>query len=127
MKTAIESNEAPKPIGPYSQAIRANGLVFTSGQIAISPETGVYTPGSIEEETHLVMKNLQALLSAANSSFDAVLKTGIFLQDMNDFAVVNEIYASYLSAPYPARETVQVAFLPKGAKVEISMIAISNP
>jgi 2-iminobutanoate/2-iminopropanoate deaminase len=126
MKIAIESNNAPKPIGPYSQAIKSNGLVFTSGQIAISPDTGVYTPGTIEEETHLVMKNLEALLLAAGSNFNEVLKTGIFLQDMNDFAVVNEIYSSYLMAPYPARETVQVAFLPKGAKVEISMIAISK-
>jgi 2-iminobutanoate/2-iminopropanoate deaminase len=126
MKVAIQSNRAPKPIGPYSQAIQHGSMVFTSGQIAIDPNSGVYTPLSVKEETHLVMKNLMALLEEVNLSFDNVVKASIFLQDMGDFSEVNEIYSQYLNAPYPARETVQVAMLPKGAKVEISMIAIQN-
>ena len=124
MKNVIETKNAPAPIGPYSQAVEVNGMIFTSGQIAIDPDTGNYEPASIEEETELVMKNLQALLEAGGSSFGKVVKTGIFLQSMNDFAAVNEIYAKYMVAPFPARETVEVAKLPKGAKVEISMIAI---
>ena len=124
MKNVIETKNAPAPIGPYSQAVEVNGMIFTSGQIAIDPATGNYEPASIEEETELVMKNLQALLEAGGSSFGKVVKTGIFLQSMNDFAAVNEIYAKYMVAPFPARETVEVAKLPKGAKVEISMIAI---
>ncbi|MFM7770306.1 MAG: RidA family protein [Bacteroidota bacterium] len=126
MKVAIQSNRAPKPIGPYSQAIQHGSMVFTSGQIAIDPNSGVYTSLSVKEETHLVMKNLMALLEEVNLSFDNVVKASIFLQDMGDFSEVNEIYTQYLNAPYPARETVQVAMLPKGAKVEISMIAIQN-
>jgi 2-iminobutanoate/2-iminopropanoate deaminase len=126
MKVAIQSNRAPKPIGPYSQAIQHGSMVFTSGQIAIDPNSGVYTPLSVKEETHLVMKNLMALLEEVNLSFDNVVKASIFLQDMGDFSEVNEIYSQYLNAPYPARETIQVAMLPKGAKVEISMIAIQN-
>jgi 2-iminobutanoate/2-iminopropanoate deaminase len=124
MKNVIETKNAPAPIGPYSQAVEVNGMIFTSGQIAIDPATGNYEPASIEEETELVMKNLNALLEAGGSSFAKVVKTGIFLQSMNDFAAVNEIYAKYMVAPFPARETVEVAKLPKGAKVEISMIAI---
>ena len=124
MKNVIETKNAPAPIGPYSQAVEVNGMIFTSGQIAIDPATGNYEPASIEEETELVMKNLNALLEAGGSSFANVVKTGIFLQSMNDFAAVNEIYAKYMVAPFPARETVEVAKLPKGAKVEISMIAI---
>ena len=123
MKNVIETKNAPAPIGPYSQAVEVNGMIFTSGQIAIDPATGAYTPASIEEEAELVMKNLQALLEAAGCSFANVVKTGIFLQSMNDFAAVNEVYAKYMVAPFPARETVEVAKLPKGAKVEISMIA----
>lgn len=123
MKNVIETKNAPAPIGPYSQAVEVNGIIFTSGQIAIDPVTGNYDPATIEEEAELVMKNLQALLEAAGSSFANVVKTGIFLQSMNDFAAVNEVYAKYMVAPFPARETVEVAKLPKGAKVEISMIA----
>lgn len=124
MKTAIESKKVPAPIGPYSQAVVANGMVFTSGQIAIDPVTGEYTPSGIEVEAELVMKNLEALLEASGSNFDSVVKTSIFLQSMSDFAQVNAVYAKYMVAPFPARETVEVAQLPKSAKVEISMIAI---
>ena len=124
MKTAIESKKVPAPIGPYSQAIVANGMVYTSGQIAIDPNTGEYAPADIEAEAELVMKNLEALLEASGSDFSSVVKTSIFLQSMSDFAQVNAVYAKYMVAPFPARETVEVAQLPKSAKVEISMIAI---
>ena len=124
MKTAIESKKVPAPIGPYSQAIVANGMVYTSGQIAIDPATGEYTPSTVEAEAELVMKNLEALLEASGADFSSVVKTSIFLQNMSDFAQVNAVYAKYMVAPSPARETVEVAQLPKSVKVEISMIAI---
>lgn len=124
MKTAIESKKVPAPIGPYSQAVVANGMVYTSGQIAIDPNTGEYTPAEIQAETELVMKNLEALLEASGGDFSSVVKTSIFLQSMSDFAEVNAVYAKYMVAPFPARETVEVAKLPKSAKVEISMISI---
>lgn len=124
MKTAIESKKVPAPIGPYSQAVVANGMVYTSGQIAIDPSTGEYTPDTIEAEAELVMKNLEALLEASGADFSSVVKTSIFLQNMSDFAQVNTVYAKYMVAPFPARETVEVAQLPKSVKVEISMIAI---
>jgi 2-iminobutanoate/2-iminopropanoate deaminase len=124
MKTAIESKKVPAPIGPYSQAVVANGMVYTSGQIAIDPNTGEYTPADIQAETELVMKNLEALLEASGADFGSVVKTSIFLQSMSDFAEVNAVYAKYMVAPFPARETVEVAKLPKSAKVEISMISI---
>jgi 2-iminobutanoate/2-iminopropanoate deaminase len=124
MKTAIESKKVPAPIGPYSQAVVANGMVYTSGQIAIDPFTGEYTPDTIEAEAELVMKNLEALLEASGADFSSVVKTSIFLQNMSDFAEVNAVYAKYMVTPFPARETVEVAQLPKSVKVEISMIAI---
>ena len=124
MKRAIESKKVPAPIGPYSQAIVANGMVYTSGQIAIDPSTGEYTPSAIEAEAELVMKNLEALLEASGSDFGSVVKTSIFLQSMSDFAEVNAVYSKYMVAPFPARETVEVAQLPKSAKVENSMISI---
>jgi 2-iminobutanoate/2-iminopropanoate deaminase len=124
MKTAIESKKVPAPIGPYSQAVVANGMVYTRGQIAIDPNTGEYTPADIDAEAELVMKNLEALLDASGADFSSVVKTSIFLQSMSDFAQVNAVYAKYMVAPFPARETVEVAQLPKSAKVEISMIAI---
>jgi 2-iminobutanoate/2-iminopropanoate deaminase len=124
MKTAIESKKVPAPIGPYSQAVVANGMVYTSGQIASDPNTGEYTPADIQAETELVMKNLEALLEASGADFSSVVKTSIFLQSMSDFAEVNAVYAKYMVAPFPARETVEVAQLPKSAKVEISMISI---
>jgi 2-iminobutanoate/2-iminopropanoate deaminase len=126
MKKSIASAKAPSPIGPYSQAVRFGQFLFTSGQIAIDPATQVYIPAPIEVEARLVMENLKALLDAAAMGFPDVVKTTIFLADMNDFAKVNEIYASYFQSDFPARETVQVSVLPKHAKVEISMIAASR-
>lgn len=126
MKKIISSEKAPSPIGPYSQAVRFGNLVFTSGQIAIDPISRQYTPAPVEEETRLVMEHLKALLEAANMDFSNVLKTTIFLADMNDFTKVNEVYAGFFHSDFPARETVQVSVLPKHAKVEISMIAASN-
>ena len=124
MKTIIQTNQAPGAIGPYSQAVKVNGMLFTSGQIAINPQTSELEIDDLNHETHLVMNNLKAVLNEANMSFANVVKTTIFLKDMNDFAVVNEIYASYFEGDYPARETVQVAKLPKDVNVEISMVAI---
>ena len=124
MKTIIHTSDAPKPIGPYSQAVRINNLVFTSGQIAINPKSGLLIEGTIQEETHQVMRNMQAVLKAAGLDFKQVLKSTIFVTDMDDFAAINEVYASYFdSDTAPARETVQVARLPKDVRVEISMIA----
>lgn len=126
MKKIISTNNAPGAIGPYSQAVQTGNILFTSGQIAIDPTTGELNMADLTTETHQVMKNLDAVLSAAGLSFKDVVKTSIFLADMNDFAAVNEIYASYFESDYPARETVQVAMLPKGVNVEISMIAVQD-
>lgn len=123
-KRIIHTTDAPAAIGPYSQAVLAGNTLYCSGQIALDPTTGNLLTGSIEEETHQVMKNILAILKAANMDFQHIVKTSIFLSDMNQFAQVNEIYASYLTQPYPARETVQVAKLPKGVNVEISVIAV---
>ncbi len=120
----ITTNQAPLPIGPYSQAVIANGMAYLSGQIALHPESGVLVMDSIENETHQVMKNIAALLEACGSSLDKVVKTSIFLSDMNNFGLVNGVYGSYFSSNYPARETVQVACLPKNVNVEISVIAL---
>lgn len=120
----FETKKAPAPIGPYSQATSANGQLFISGQIPLNPETGELITTGIAEETHQVMKNLQAILEEAGSDFAKVLKCTIFLKDMNQFSSVNEVYGSYFSAPYPARETVEVSALPKGVNVEISCVAI---
>ena len=125
MKQKIETTKAPKAIGPYSQAIIEGNLVFTSGQIHLTPE-GKLLEGTIEEQTHQVMKNLQAVLVAAGVSFKEVVKTMIYVTDMAVYSKINEVYGSYLSEPFPARETVQVAALPLGAKVEISMVAVKN-
>lgn len=122
-KKIISTTNAPAAIGPYSQANFANGILYISGQIPIDPATGNLVDG-IEKETHQVMKNLKAILEDAGMSFSNVVKATIFLKSMDDFAAMNEIYASYLDAnSYPARETVQVACLPKNVSVEISMIA----
>jgi len=124
MKKQINTNNAPQAIGPYSQAISFEKLLFISGQIPANPQTGEIVSGGVGEETHQVMRNLKAILEEAGSNFSNSIKTSIFLRDMNDFAVVNEIYASYFEqGNYPARETVQVARLPKDVNVEISMIA----
>src|SRR3989344_4010720 len=122
MKTKVETNKAPKATGPFSQAVIINNFVYTSGQIYLTPE-GKLLEGSIEEQTHQVMKNLQAVLVAAGVSFKDVVKTTIYVTDMSLYGKINEIYGSYLSEPYPARETVCVKELPLGARVEISMIA----
>lgn len=123
MKKIISTSNAPGAIGPYSQAVLINGFLYTSGQISIDPSTGNLVQDSIEAETHQVMKNLKALLQEAGMDFSHVVKTGIFLQSMNDFQKVNEVYASYFSSDFPARETVEVSKLPKNANVEISMVA----
>lgn len=123
MKKVISTSKAPSAIGPYSQANLCNGILYVSGQIPVNPVTGDVAEG-IEEETHQVMANLKAILEEAGMGFKNVVKSTIFLKDMNDFGVVNEIYSSYLdSESYPARETIQVAALPKEVNVEISMIA----
>ena len=123
MKEIISSSNAPAAIGPYTQANLANGVLYISGQIPVNPTTGETEEG-IEKQTHQVMKNLLAVLQEAGMSFTNVVKATIFLKDMGDFAVMNEIYASYLDPEYyPARETVQVSCLPKNVEVEISMIA----
>ena len=122
-KKVISTSKAPAAIGPYSQANFINGVLYISGQIPIDPETGNLVDG-IEKETHQVMKNLKAILEEAGMAFSNVVKATIFLKSMDDFAAMNEIYASYLDANnYPARETVQVSCLPKNVSVEISMIA----
>ncbi len=123
-KQVIHTALAPEPIGPYSQAVRAGQMLYTSGQIAIDPVSNTYTPAPVEEEAELVMKNLEALLQAAGCSFKDVVKTSIFLQSMSDFAAVNGVYARYFTDQFPARETVEVACLPKSCKVEISVIAL---
>lgn len=123
MKKIINTTDAPAAIGPYSQANMANGVLYISGQIPVDPATGELVEG-VENETHQVMKNLEAVLKAAGLTFKNVVKASIFLKNMDDFAVVNTIYASYLEeGSYPARETVQVSCLPKNVDVEISMIA----
>jgi len=123
MKKTIHTTKAPQAIGPYSQAVAAGNMLFISGQIPADPETREIIH-EIDAATHQVMKNLEAILNEAGTSFSNVVKTSIFLKDMNDFAVVNEIYASYFTdGSYPARETVQVAKLPADVKIEISMIA----
>jgi 2-iminobutanoate/2-iminopropanoate deaminase len=123
MKKIINTVNAPAAIGPYSQANMANGVLYISGQIPVDPVTGKLVEG-IEKETHQVMKNLEAILTEAGMTFKNVVKATIFLKNMDDFAVMNDIYASYLDAEsYPARETVQVSCLPKNVDIEISMIA----
>lgn len=123
MKTIINTSGAPAPIGPYSQAVIANGFLFASGQIAINPESGELNISSIAEETHQVMRNIKAVLIEADYEFAHIVKTTIFLSDMSLFAEVNEIYGSYFENEFPARETVAVKGLPKGVNVEISITA----
>jgi 2-iminobutanoate/2-iminopropanoate deaminase len=122
-KTIIQTDQAPAPIGPYNQAIRYKSEVFISGQICIDPATGELNNADLATETKQVMENLKAILAAAGLDFSHVIKTTIFLTDMNRFAEVNTIYGSYFTGNYPARETVQVSALPKFVNVEISMIA----
>lgn len=123
MKTSISSSDAPTAIGPYSPAVRAGQLLFVSGQVPIDPATGNIVDGDIAAQTRRVLDNVGALLTAAGRSFSDVVRTTIFLADMNDFAAVNAVYGSYFKEPFPARATVQVARLPKDARVEIDAIA----
>ena len=123
MRQSVSSEEAPRAIGPYSQAIRAGSLLFVSGQIPLDPATGAMVDGDIAAQTHRVFANLRAILEAGGATFDHVVRTTVYLADMNDFAVVNEIYGTYFSSPAPARATVQAARLPKDARVEIDVIA----
>lgn len=124
MKKQVQTDKAPKAIGPYSQGIVANGFVFCSGQIPIDPATGELNTGTIEEQTRLVLKNVSAVLEAAGSSTDDCVKCTVFLQDMDDFARMNAVYAEFFKAPSPARAAVQVARLPRDVKVEIEAIAL---
>jgi 2-iminobutanoate/2-iminopropanoate deaminase len=123
MKAAVSSGAAPTAIGPYSPAVRAGQLLFVSGQIPLDPATGQMVGGDVAAQTRRVLDNIGALLAAGERSFADVVRTTIFLADMNDFAAVNEVYGQYFSEPYPARATVQVARLPKDARVEIDVIA----
>ena len=125
MKTKIITDKAPKAVGPYSQAIIDGNLIFTSGQIHLTSD-GKLVQGSIEDQVHQIMKNLQAVLEAAGVSFADVVKTTIYVTDMSTYGKVNEIYGGYFSDPYPARETVCVKELPLGAKIEISMVAVKK-
>jgi endoribonuclease L-PSP, putative len=124
MKQVINTEKAPVAIGPYSQAIKANGFVFISGQLPVDPQTGEFVAGGVQEQTQKSLENLQAILAAANLSFDHVVKTTVFLKDMNDFATMNEVYAKYFTKDCPARACVQVAKLPKDALVEIELVAV---
>ena len=117
----IFTKNAPEPIGPYSQAVKAGNLLFCSGQIALDPATGTMVEGDVAAQATHVMKNIQALLAAAGTDMSHIVKTTIFLKDMNDFPKVNEVYGSYLKSNFPARETVEVSRLPKDALVEISV------
>ncbi len=124
MKQTVHSEKAPKPVGPYSPAVIAGEFVWTSGQLGIDPKTGELVPGGIEAEVEQALKNLAAVLEVAGSGLDRVIKTLIFITDMNQFARVNAVYARYFQEPYPARSTVQVSALPKGAMVEIEAVAL---
>ena len=123
-KIVVTTENAPAPIGPYNQAIKANGFLFVSGQVAFIPGTTELVLGDISSETHQVMRNLDAILTEAGINFQHVVKTTIFLSDMNLFAQVNEVYGSYFASDYPARETVAVKGLPKNVNVEISVTAV---
>ena len=122
---SIQTDRAPQAIGPYSQAIKANGFIFASGQIPLDPATMRVVEGGIEEQTGRVLDNLKAVLEAAGSSLDRVVKTTVYLADMGEFAAMNEIYARYFGATKPARATVQVARLPRDVKVEIDVVALA--
>lgn len=125
MKQPITTDRGPKAIGPYSQAIRANGFIFISGQIALDPATGKLVEGDIRAQTERVMENLKGIVEAAGSSLDKVVKTSVFLKDMNDFAAMNETYGRYFPSNPPARATVEVARLPRDVRVEIELIALA--
>ena len=124
MRDRIQTKSAPAAIGPYSQAIKANGFVFVSGQIPIDPETGEFVSGGIVEQTQRVLKNLRAVLEASGSGLNQVVKTTVFLSDMKEFSAMNEVYSSFFSGAPPARSTVAAAGLPRNAMVEIEAVAL---
>ena len=126
IKRTIQTEQAPAAIGPYSQAIRIGDFLYTSGQIALDPESGMFLSGEIEEETEQTLKNISAILQAGGVNFENVIKTTVYLSDLNNFARMNKVYEKYFSKNKPARACVQVAALPKGAKVEIDAIATSS-
>jgi 2-iminobutanoate/2-iminopropanoate deaminase len=123
MRDIVLTDRGPKPIGPYSQAVKANGFLFVSGQVALDPKSGMMSSGTIAEQTERVLQNLKGIVEAAGSSLSHVVKTTVFLKDMDDFAGMNEVYAKFFTAAPPARSTVQVARLPKDALVEIEVVA----
>jgi 2-iminobutanoate/2-iminopropanoate deaminase len=124
MKEVVFTPRGPKPIGPYSQAIKANGFLFVSGQVALDPQSGEMVGSEVRQQTERVLENLKAILEASGSSFKHVVKTTVYLKDMNDFPAMNEIYAHYFTATPPARSTVQAARLPKDALVEVDVVAV---
>ena len=126
IKRIIQTEQAPSAIGPYSQAIRIGDFLYTSGQIALDPESGIFLSGEIEEETEQTLKNISAILQAGGVNFENVIKTTVYMSDLNDFTRMNQIYEKYFSTNKPARACVQVAALPKGAKIEIDAIAICS-
>lgn len=123
-KICLHTQNAPEAIGPYSQAIQIGNVVYTSGQIALVPETGALVEGGVDAQAHQVFKNLEAVLASAGCAFANVVKTTVFLTDLADFGAVNDIYAQYFPTPCPARSCVQVAALPKGSKIEVELIAV---
>ena len=125
MKDVISTDKAPKAIGPYVQAIKANGFIYTAGQIPLDPATGQIVEGDVARQTVRVLDNLKAVLEAAGSSLEKTVKTTVFLKDMNDFATMNEVYAKYFPSQPPARSTVEVSRLPRDARLEIEIVALS--
>ncbi|HEX8174617.1 MAG TPA: RidA family protein [Pyrinomonadaceae bacterium] len=126
MKEIIKTERAPNAIGPYSQAVRAGGFIFCSGQIPFDPETGEFVPGGIQEQTEQVLRNLMAVLEAAGSSLDRVVKTTVFLSNLNDFGAMNEVYARFFDEACPARSTIEASRLPRDARIEIELIALAG-
>jgi 2-iminobutanoate/2-iminopropanoate deaminase len=124
MKSVVLTKTGPAPIGPYSQAIKANGFIFTAGQIAIDPSTGELVDGGIKEQTRRVLENIRAILEAGGATMESVVKTTVFLSDMSEFSQMNEIYGEFFADPSPARSAVQVSRLPRDVKVEIEAIAL---
>ena len=123
MKDIVLTDKGPRPIGPYSQAVKSNGFLFVSGQVAIDPRSNEFVPGDIQQQTERALENLKGILEASGANLHHVVKTTVFLKDMNDFAAMNEVYGRFFTAASPARSTVQVARLPKDALVEIEVIA----